>query len=202
MKSLIDLLNDINMKRNALKKLNEDAPRLIGTECVKIIKQNFNLQGYDSGNGVAKWQKRSKATDTAYEYNRTASYKTPVLGKKSKYKNPYKGSVVHASRPILFQTGNLRDSIRYEVSGKVVTIGVFPKVFNINGKTRDAIAYAKINNEGGSSKWGRKGHEHDTHIPKRQFMPKENEPPNLKMLKASEKQVDNFIRDSFKDWQK
>ncbi len=195
MKNLTDLIHDIRAKSAGMKKLEQDMPRIIGVESVKILRQNFLLQGYDSGSGVKAWKKRSPSTDIAYMYNRTAAYRTPKLHKISRYKNPYKGSVVNASRQILTQTGNLRDSLTYQVSGKRVTIGVYPRIVTIGGKSHDALAYAKILNEGGSGKWGK----HSTKIPKRQFMPRPNDPPNQKIINVAKKkyyyELDKFMHD-------
>ena len=198
MKSLLDLIHDIRYKSKAIQTMQENAPRIIGVESVRILKQNFKLQGYDSGTGVKMWAKRSKVTDTAYSYNRNASYRTPKLGKKSKYKNPYKGSVVNASRPILTQTGNLRDSINYNVSGNSVLIGVFPKAVSINGKMRDSLVYARKINEGGSGKWGHAS----THTPARQFMPRPEDGPNKKIIDASIKKIDYETQKIMAEWKK
>jgi hypothetical protein len=197
MKSILDLISDIRVKTAAIKKMQEDAPRIIGVESVRILKDNFRLQGYDSGNGVIKWNKRSKVTDTAYSYNRNASYRTPVRDKKSKYKNPYKGSVVSASRPIMTQTGNLRDSINYQVAGKSVTIGVFPNVKKA-GALQEAHSYAKKMNEGGSGKWGHAS----TSTPARQFMPKPSDGPNKKIITATIKKLDFELKKIMDDWKK
>jgi phage gpG-like protein len=197
MKSLFDLINDIRAKSAAMKKLQDDFPRIIGVESVKIIKQNFKLQAYDSGTGVKLWTKRAKVTDTAYSYNRNASYRTPVLGKKSKYQNPYKGSVVNASRPLLTQTGNLRDSINYQVTGKTVIIGVFPNVPKAGAK-KEAHSYAKKMNEGGSGTWSHA----TTHTPARQFMPRPNDGPNPKIIKAAIKKADYEISKIMAEWKK
>ena len=198
MKDLISLITDLRAKQAAMKKLEADMPRIIGVETVRIIKENFKKQGYDSGQGFTAWKKRDKASDTAYEYNRNANYRTPILGKRSKYKNPYKGSVVSARRPLLTQTGNLRDATSFQVNGKTVTIGIYPKLVTIGGKTRDALKYAKIHNEGGKAKWGN----HTVTIPRRQYMPRPTDPPNHRMLMAYEKkyrfELDRFMR----DWKK
>jgi hypothetical protein len=195
-KSLFDLINDIRRKSAAIKTMQENAPRTIGVESVRILKQNFQKQGYDSGTGVKMWAKRAKVTDTAYSYNRNASYRTPKLGKKSKYKNPYKGSVVNASRPILTQTGNLRDSINFNVSGKSVIIGVFARTVTINGKTKDSLVYAKKINEGGSGKWGHAS----THTPARQYMPRPEDGPNKKIIDASIKKIDYEVSKIMDEW--
>lgn len=198
MKTLEQLIHDIRMKSAAMKKLTEDMPRIVGVEAVRILKENFKKGGYDDGKGYKKWNKRSPATNTAYEYNRQASYRTPKLHKKSRYKNPYKGSVVNSKRPVLVQTGNLRDSLSFKVTGKTVSIGVYPRIVNIGGKTHDAIAYAQIHNEGGTSKWGK----HSVRVPKRQFMPRPGEGPNIKILNAVKRKYDTELDSFMKEWKR
>jgi phage gpG-like protein len=186
MPDLNDLERDLGNMESAMNNLGSRFPAIIGNESVRILRENFMLQGYDSGKGFRKWKKRSKATNTFYDYNRTSSYRTPKLGKKSIFKNPLKGSVVSSKSLILLQTGNLRDSISYRTSGQIVEIGVFPRSIVINGKTHNAVVYAKIHNEGGTGKWG----SHSTKMPRRQFMPRPSDNPNEKIIvKAKEKWV-------------
>lgn len=166
-----ELVQGFDKKAKAIKQLETEFPKVIGVETVKLLKNNFKIQGYFI---PGTWKKRSKSTDIAYEYNRTQAYRTPKLGKVSKYKNPYKWSVVHASRPLLVQTGNLRNSLNYNAEGKGVTIGVFRRTVKIGGKLHDALSYAKVLNEGGTGKWGK----HPTTIPARKFIPKPSEGPN------------------------
>ena len=173
MKSLFDLMNDINKRASAIKQLETTFPIAIGVICVKEIKSNFiKMQGV--------WPKRSKMTDTLYEYNRTGDYRTPKLGKKSKHVNPYKGSVVHANRPILVQTGNLRDSVTYNISGKAVTIGVFHRMSKLG---QDSLIYCKLLNEGGAMRV----FNHQGHMPARPFMPKPSAGPTPTMYEAINK---------------
>jgi hypothetical protein len=172
MKDISQLAGDISKREQAIKQLDKSFPAAMGVICVKEIKNNFiTMQGV--------WTKRSPVTNKLYEYNRTADYRTPVRHLVSKYKNPYKGSVVHADRPLLVQTGNLRDSVIYKVAGKEVTIGVFHRTVNINGVAHDALTYAKLHNEGGTfAMFGRPGHK----MPKRKFMPTPAEGPTKTML--------------------
>jgi len=185
MPDLNDLENDLNTMQSAMSNLATRFPSIIGKESVSILRENFTKQGYDSGSGFKRWKNRSKSTNIAYDYNRTSSYRTPKLGKKSKYKNLYKGSVVQSSNPVLLQTGNLRDSISYKANGNIVEIGVFPKTITIGGKTHNAVNYAEIHNEGKTFKaWGK----HSKRMPKRQFMPTPQEAINPKIItKAKEK---------------
>jgi len=58
------------------------------------------------------------------------------------------------------------------------------------------LAYAKIHNEGGSFKAFGK---YSKKMPKRQYMPRPNDPPNAKILNAASKkyffELDKFMRD-------
>jgi hypothetical protein len=171
MRPFSELVQGFSKKAKAIKQLETEFPKAIGVETVKLLKNNFKIQGYFV---PGSWVRRSKATDTVYEYNRTAEYRTPKLHKVSKHKNPYKGSVVHANRPIMVQTGNLRDSLSYNAEGKSVTIGVFRRTVMIGGKEHDALSYAKALNEGDTHMWGK----HSVNLPARKFIPKPNEGPN------------------------
>lgn len=167
MKSLSNLLSDFRAARVGMEKLTADIPRIMGTSAVKVIKQNFTLQGYDSGTGIASWEKRDPKTDAAYDRGRT----TKKDGTKSKYRNgknaSYKGSVYNSENPVLMQTRNLYNSIKYQIIGKTVIIGVDLNI----------VPYGQKMNEGGNG------------TPARKFMPKPNEGPNIKMLKDIEKKV-------------
>lgn len=160
MKGLSQLLRDIQKARDELATLQKNAPRIIGVEAVRIVKDNFRLQGYDSGNGIDKWPARTVATQAAYNRGRSLNPKT---GKLSKYRigrnSTYKGSVFSAEKPLLEQTMNLYNSLDYKVRGNRVFIG----------SNLSVIPYAKIHNEGGRG------------IPQRQYMPLPNQPVNKKM---------------------
>ena len=189
MRTLLDLISDIRRKEKAIKIMTEKMPDIIGTECVRVIKSNFVKSN------PAGWAARAKVTDIAYDYNRTSAYRTPVLEKKSKYKNPYKGSVVSSKRPILVQTGNLRDSITYDKSGNEVIIGVMPNTKKA-GALQEAHTYAKKMNEGGTGKWGK----NTTNTPARKFMPTPSEGPNEKMVSAITKKIDFEVNKIMEDW--
>ena len=167
MKSLNDLIGDIDKKQRAIAQLEKSFPPAIGVICVKEIKNNFKIM-----QGV--WKKRSPVTDTLYEYNRTSAYRTPKLGKKSKHVNPYKGSVVHASNPVLLQTRNLRESITYQAIGNGVLIGVFHRM---SPTGHDSLSYAQLLNEGGKMKV----FNHQGTMPARPFMPRPNQGPTPEM---------------------
>lgn len=122
------LLSAFKAAKQAIIKLQEDIPRIIGNESVRVIKENFRLQGYDSGTGVAPWKPRSVATDLRYD---------------KRY--GVKASVYQSSNPILKQTGSLFNSVQYKVKGKSVFVGV----------DLGLVPYAKKMNDGGPGKWGK-----------------------------------------------
>lgn len=191
MKNLADLANDLDKRQKAIALLEKTFPPAIGVICVREIKGNFKKN-------QATWKKRSKVTDTLYEYNRTNAYRTPKLGKKSKHVNPYKGSAVHANRPILVQTTNLRESIIYKAVGNNVLIGVLTRTVNVGGKSHDALSYAKIHNEGGSfTMFGK----HSATMPKRQFMPKPSQGPTKTMWDAINKKYTMELNKIMQGWQ-
>lgn len=194
MKPLRNLRQDFKLSMEQVKQANAMLPQIIGVECVKVIKSNFQKQGYTS---AGQWPKRKESTNKLYDYNRNASYRTPKLGKVSKYKNPYKGSVVRSGNPILLQTRNLRDSVSYSISGSIVTIGVFRRTIVINGETHDTMNYAKVHNEGLSfMAWGK----HAAKMPKRQFMPRPSDPPTQAMRDAIKKKYYEKLNAIMNPW--
>lgn len=152
MKSLSQLLSDWRQSRQAMEKLTNDLPRIIGTSAVRVVKENFKLQGYDSGTGVNGWEARNPKTDKAYDK-----------------RHGVKGSVYQSSNPLLMQTRNLYNSIKYSIINKTVIIGV----------DLTLVPYAKRMNEGGNG------------IPPRKYIPGTGESPNPKILKAIYKKVDS-----------
>lgn len=154
MKNLTDLLNDMQNARKALEKFQTQAPRMIGVEAVKVVKQNFEKQGYDSGNGFIRWSPRSPATNKSYDRGKTSKSRYRV-GKNA----TYKGSVFSSQKPLLEQTMNLYNSIDYKARQRSVFVG----------SNTTIIPYAKIHNEGGRG------------IPQRQYQPLPNQPANKKM---------------------
>lgn len=122
MKSLTNLLSDWRAARARMEKLAADTPRIIGVESVRIVKQNFQLQEYDSGIGGTQWPARAAKTNKAYDR-----------------RGQYKGSVYNSSSKLLLQTRNLFRNVRFTVIGKNVQVGV-----NLS-----LVPYAKIQNEGG-----------------------------------------------------
>jgi hypothetical protein len=186
MKNLSNLISDFNTKAKAIKELETRFPPAIGVICVREIKGNFvKMQGV--------WPKRKKMTDFLYEYNRTNDYRTPKLGKKSRHVNPYKGSVVHANRPILIQTRNLIDSITYNASGKGVLIGVFHRMSKLG---HDSLSYARLLNEGGTMKV----FNHQGHMPQRKFMPLPSEGPTPTMWISIDKKYKSELSKIMGSW--
>lgn len=162
-KSLKELLADWRRTKADMEKLmTEKLPKIIGVEAVRVVKDNFRLQGYDTGDSVQKWPKRNKRTD--YRYNKRYGVK---------------GATVQADAPIMDQTGDLKNSIDYDViNAKSVKIGV----------DLHLIPYAAIHNAGLMGKaWGK----NPFRMTKRQYMPSASEGPNKKILKAIDKKV-NF----------
>lgn len=187
MKSINDLLRDYRTAQAGLEKTMRDIPRILGAEAVRIVKDNFRLQGYDTGSGVTAWPQRKRSTNKKYD-SRSGS----------------KGSVVNSGNKILDQTGHLKDSIHYEVSGDNATIGVDLNI----------VAYAQVHNEGGvitkgnrtmtlhftqSHRFSTPGKAfsarqakvwaHSYRMTKRQYMPTPYERPNKKILNAFEAKI-------------
>lgn len=201
MKNLNDLISDIRKKSADMKQLEGNMLKIIGVESVKIIKNNFDRQGYEF---ALSWPARKKVTNHAYDYARTKNYRTPVRKQAYKprnpdkpYQNPYKGSVVSSKNKILVQTGNLRDSITYKATGKVVSIGVFPN-FMKHGAKKSSHVYAKKMNEGGAGTWGK----NKTFTVARQFMPKPGQPPTKKMEQTYIKSYESELQRIMGDWKK
>lgn len=128
MKTLPDLIREFSSARGRMEQLVKDAPRIIGNEAVRVVKQNFALSGYDSGSGFDKWAARKASTNLAYSRGRSKGGRSQ-----------YKGSIYSASNPILIQTRNLYNAIQYKTRSRSVFIGV-----NLT-----LIPYAKVHNEGG-----------------------------------------------------
>lgn len=185
MASLKQLLRDLANVNKGLKDLEEKAPRIAGVEAVKWIHKNFEQQAYKG----KKWKPRSPKTNKSYDK-----------------RSGVKGSVFNSANPILRQTGNLFDSIRYRVVNRFTFVG-----FNTN-----RIPYGEIHNEGGRIMIGQKSRklyfykgrfaakqkgkrrtsktvnvkQTEIRMPKRQFMPKPNEPADPDLLKAVGDKID------------
>ncbi len=140
-------------------------PRIIGAVSVQIIRENFKIQSYDTGNGTTKWQPRKYETNKAYGGSFTHGLSRIQNNTRAKQ---YRGSVYSASKPLLMQSLNLYNSIAYKILGKRVFIGLNLSI----------VPYARAHNEGLN------------HEPVRQFMPRPSQGANVKMLTAIRKKVD------------
>jgi hypothetical protein len=161
MKNIKDLLSDWRQAKGNLEKLVTNLPRIMGNEAVRVVKENFRLQGYDDGISLARWAPRSTVTQKLYDRR--------VWVKRSVY---------NSGAPLLMQTMNLYDSIHYTAKASKVTIGV----------DDDIVPYGKWMNEGTEGTIG--PNHYPTHTPGRPFMPRPGDPPNLKVLKAIEVKMD------------
>lgn len=158
-KPLSQLLADWRLTKDNMEKIARNLPRIIGTEAVRVIKDNFRLGGYDDGNSVQKWEPRNDRTNNRYD---------------KRY--GVKGSVANSDNKVLEQSGDLRDSVGYQAEGKLVKIGVDLLL----------IPYAEIHNAGLIGKaWGKYAFK----MPKRKYMPEESEGPNKKIMAAIEKKL-------------
>lgn len=185
MQSISDLLSDFRKARQEYEKHLSNAPRIIGSEALKVIDKNFDNESYDTGRGREKWKPRADATNKAYDR-----------------RGNYKGSVYNSKSKILQQTLNLRDGVKKKESKNSVFIGI-----NLL-----KVPYAQIHNEGGviqipnhtrnvsKGKFARgtpskASHRtisaHTIRMPKRQYMPKPGDPPNPAIMKASFNKLQN-----------
>lgn len=168
-RSLRQLVIDWRNAANILQKLQNDLPRIIGSESVKVVKDNFKLQGYDSGTGVDGWPDRSPATNRRYDKRKGV-----------------KGTVYQSSNPLLTQTKDLYNAVRYYLQSKSVKVGI----------DLTLVPYAQRLNDGGAGKWGK----NSTHIPPRPFIPTDK--PNIKILKRVLKKVKSEQSKALKDFKK
>lgn len=127
-KSLHQLISDIRNAGDNVEKLQRDIPRIFGNESVKVIKENFKLEGYDSGTGVQKWAVRSPYTNKSYDK-----------------RHGVKGSVYQSGNPIMSQTLNLYNNTKYYLQSKAVVVG-----YDLT-----LVPYAKKMNDGGKGTWGK-----------------------------------------------
>lgn len=172
MKSLSQLVSDWRTARFAMETLTAKLPRIIGNEAVKVVKENFALQGYDSGTGVKPWEHRAEVTDYNYDH-----------------RYGVKGSVYNSGSPILEQSINLYNSLKYEIMGGIVKIGV----------DLTLVPYGEKMNTGGPGTWGKYAH---TETPARQYMPTPNEPPNPKMILRFIKKLRFEARKAMRNFEK
>ena len=135
------LLSDWRKATDQVEAVANNLPRIIGVESVRVIKENFKLEGYDDGISFTPWEPRKEETNARYD-KRTG----------------VKGASFNSSNKIMNQTENLRDANHYTVNGRQVVVGVDLNV----------IPYGQIHNEGLQGKaWGK----HTFKMPKRQYIP-------------------------------
>jgi phage gpG-like protein len=140
MRSLTELTREFHNSRKLFEQLTAQTPRIMGKIGVDVIRENFDAQGFVESVGPAqKWKERSPTTNKIYDSRKG-----------------YKGSVYNSSNPILRQSGNLHDGVKYIATQKRVNIGV-----NLN-----TVPYAKLMNEGGSVQFGKRW----VRIPARKFL--------------------------------
>ena len=134
------LTHDFSAMRLEYIALAEKIPRLVGILGKKIMRENFDAQGFKEAAGaVSAWRPRSPVTNSIYDS-----------------RSGVQGSVYNSRNPILRQTGNLYNSITYRISGKEIAIGC-----NLN-----QVPYAKLMNEGGRVRFGHQ----TKYVPARKFI--------------------------------
>ena len=173
MKNLNDLSKDFSEAAKKMQKLHEkELLQYIGVEGVKITRENFDEQGYDTGEGKEDWKPRPEWVNKVYDNNPN-----------------YKGPVIKGSNPIAQQTGKLYRSIEHQEVGDKVLIGV-----NLN-----LVPYASKINEGGASFWKEIGR--NINVIARKFLPVMGEPINPKIFQRAKKKYEqriNNIMENFK----
>ena len=127
MKSIEELISKFKNLNTEFKDLTNQIPVVIGVQSVKYIQKNFTNKSFDGG---PKWKEISPTTKEFYDKRK--------LGKK--------GTVFNSDDThLLWQTGNLRDSIQYKIEDdKKISVGIPESIIS------SLVPYAKIHNEGGS----------------------------------------------------
>lgn len=159
------LLNDLKRVANEAKYfITGELPRDIGKIAEDHFRESFQNEGFTDETFV-RWEEvqRRKEENQKIVRNRKTGKKS------SKYSQKQRTS------PILTDTGDLGDSIRWNGSTRNITIG-------------SDLAYAQIHNEGGMAGRGNK-----VKIPKRQFMG-----PSRQLDKKIEKKIIRGIDIIFK----
>lgn len=165
------LMSDWAKASDEMRKFQQELPEVMGVESVKIIKDNFNKKGYDSGAGVENWYRWS---DTLSSGRKAA---TDIRYWK---RQGVKGTTFSPNAPLLRQTLTLYNSIMFRATGKRVFVGT----------NTSLVPYAPAHNEG-----TQKG------VPKRKFIPANGEPPNPKIVERIGKKITirrNEIMKNFK----
>jgi len=129
MKDFKELYRDFQKISKEYSDLQKNLPRIAGDAAVKVIRHNFEVEGFceDSEQPQQKWSDRDEKTDYGYD-----NYKT------------YSGRNYSSSNPILKQTGNLRDSVGFKVEGEnTVFIGsnltLVPYAKAVNERVRNGV---------------------------------------------------------------
>jgi phage gpG-like protein len=128
-----------------LRYIKTKAPRVIGTIAVNEARRNFEREGYQD-TALSPW-------------------------KASKRKNDPKKSVTDQTRKTLTGTGDLKDSIRYDLRGDDVVIS-------------SDLDYAAAHNNGTTNA----GRGNKTKLPQRQFLGKSND-TKRKIIKKLERDI-------------
>jgi hypothetical protein len=174
MNSLDDLKRDFAKVTHQMKELHEkDLLKYMGIEGVKLVKENFKEQGYDSGEGKEEWKERPAWVNKIYDTHPN-----------------YKGSYIKGSNPIAKQTGKLRDSNNYEIVGNKVLIGT-----NTN-----LVPYAKKINEGGQEYWAEAGR--TINIMARKYLPISGEPINPKLVQRAKTKYETRLNQIMEKYKK
>lgn len=144
--------------------LDDVAPEIAGNEAVSHFRENFDKEGFVDG-GLHRWPEveRRKKDSPWYGFSPTA---------KGRF------SPTRAKDRILHNTGELRDSIDYKVTGKrQVTIS-------------SDKPYARVHNEGGTAKiFGKKAFT----MPRRRFIGDSRE-LNERIVKELEQEIGKIIK--------
>lgn len=162
-----DFTGDIRRMNERMKRyMQQDAPRIIGTEAVNHFKQSFYDEGF-TDRSLKKWKPAKRTQEDSQWYGFQYGARTPLpsnharrKGAKRAYKARKANPITNYSpaatsrRTLSGQTGNLMDSITYRKAGNQVI--VFSN-----------LEYARVHNEGEAAKvFGKKSFK----MPKRQFM--------------------------------
>ena len=146
--------------------LDDDAPRIVGTEAVNHFKKSFDDEGFTDAS-LEEWKpsKRTKSNSVWYGFQYQARTRPPSNHpRRRKAKGPYRARksnpitnyspAATKRRTLTGQTGDLKESIEYRRRGDKVIVG-------------SNLPYAKVHNEGETIRvFGGKS----VTVPKRQFI--------------------------------
>jgi phage gpG-like protein len=128
-KSMQQLMADWKEASEKMRKFQNDLPMIMGEESVNIIKKNFRLKAYDSGNGLELWYRWSDTLSSGRKAATDIRYWKRV---------GVKGTTYSPNAPLLRQTLTLYNSIMFRVTGKTVFVGT----------NTSLVPYAPAHNEG------------------------------------------------------